>query len=150
MKNDVSIPESLLEAVQYFSDADTALAFMVKIRWPEGVICPRCSGTKVSFLKTRRLWRCYECTKQFSVKVGTIFEDSPIALQKWLPVMWLLANCKNGISSYEVARAIKVTQKTAWFMLHRLRLAMQIETSGKFGGDVEVDETFIGGASRFM
>lgn len=151
MKNGDGAPETLQQAVIYFSDPDRALEFMVSIRWPEGVICPRCAATKVKFLATRRLWKCYGCTKQFSVKVGTIFEDSPIALEKWLPCLWLIANCKNGISSYEVSRALGVTQKTAWFMLHRVRLAMQSEAGGKkFGGDVEVDETFIGGASRFM
>lgn len=143
-------PETLIEAVTYFADADVALAFMVSLRWPDGVTCPRCSATKVSFLTTRRLWKCSGCKKQFSVKVGTVFEDSPIGLEKWLPCLWMLVNCKNGISSYEAHRALGVTQKTAWFMLHRLRLAMQTASFGKFGGDVEVDETFIGGRARFM
>ncbi|MGH9888933.1 MAG: IS1595 family transposase, partial [bacterium] len=143
-------PETLQEAVIYFSDADVALNFMVQVRWPNGVTCPRCDSDVVSFLRTRRIWKCVGCKKQFSVKVGTIFEDSPIALQKWLPCLWLIANCKNGISSYEVARALGVTQKTAGFMLHRVRLAMQSESFGKFGGSIEVDETFIGGRARFM
>jgi len=143
-------PETLLGAVRYFADADVALAFLAAMRWPNGVICPHCSGTRHSFLKTRRIWKCLECRKQFSVKVGTIFEDSPITLDKWLPCVWMLANCKNGISSYEVARALGVTQKTAWFMLHRVRLALQTRTFDKMDGEVEIDETFIGGKSRFM
>lgn len=152
MKTDAGnkAPETLLESVTYFEDPARALAFMVAVRWPAGVICPYCDGAEHSFLKTRQIWKCKGCKKQFSIKVGTIFEDSPISLSKWLPCMWLIANCKNGISSYEVARAIGVTQKTAWFMLHRLRLAMQTETFGQMGGEIEVDETFIGGAARFM
>jgi len=143
-------PETLLGAVRYFGHADVALAFLVGLRWPNGVICPHCSGTRHSFLRSRRIWKCLGCRKQFSVKVGTIFEDSPIGLDKWLPCVWMIANCKNGISSYEVARALGVTQKTAWFMLHRCRLAMQTGSFGKFGGQVEVDQTFIGGKARFM
>ena len=96
-------PETLLEAVQYFADKDVALQFVVALRWPNGVICPRCESREWSFLSTRRLWKCKACKKQFSVKVGTIFEDSPIGLEKWLPAMWMIANCKNGISSYELA-----------------------------------------------
>src|SRR5688572_10595064 len=142
-------PETLLGAIRYFSDPDVALAFMVGIRWPDGIYCPRCGCAEPLFLKTRRLWKCRECKKQFSVKVGTLFEDSPIGLDKWLPCVWLIANCKNGVSSHELARSLGVTQKTAWFMLHRIRLAMQTETTGgKLGGDVEVDETFIGGKAR--
>jgi len=143
-------PQTLQEAVLYFSDPDRALDFMVAIKWPGGVVCPKCGEGRPSFLKTRRIFKCRACKKQFSAKVGTIFEDSPIALEKWLPCVWLIANAKNGISSYEVARALGVTQKTAWFMLHRIRLAMQTPTFGKFGGSVEVDETYIGGKSRNM
>ncbi len=143
-------PETLLEAVQYFADADTAHDFIVSLRWPTGVACPRCGGADPYFLKSRRVWKCKECKRQFSAKVGTIFEDSPIKLSKWLPAMWLIANAKNGISSYQLARAIGVTQKSAWFMLHRIRLAMQSDTFQKIDGEVEVDETFIGGRSRFM
>jgi transposase-like protein len=138
-------PETLLEAVKYFADKDVALQFVVALRWPNGVVCPRCESREWSFLSTRRLWKCKACKKQFSVKVGTIFEDSPIGLEKWLPAMWMIANCKNGISSYELGRALGVTQKTAWFMLHRIRLAMQSESFDKFKGEVEVDETYIGG-----
>ena len=112
--------------------------------------CPRCGGERPSFISTRHQWTCRECKKQFSIKIGTIFEDSPLGLDKWLPAIWLLANAKNGISSYELARALGVTQKTGWFMLSRIRLAMQTRSFEKFRGEVEVDETFIGGASRFM
>ncbi|HEY2975869.1 MAG TPA: IS1595 family transposase [Pyrinomonadaceae bacterium] len=150
MKAQTLTAKTLLEAVRYFSDPDVALEFMVAIRWPDGITCPMCQSQRVSFLTTRRTWKCLGCRKQFSVKVGTIFEDSPIGLDKWLPAMWMVSNCKNGISSYEMARALGVTQKTAWFMNHRLRLSMQTETFGKLGGEVEVDETFIGGKSRNM
>jgi transposase-like protein len=146
-------PETLIGAVRYFADPDVALHFLAGLRWPEGPVCPHCGSAEApSFLKTRRIWKCRDadCRKQFSVKVGTVFEDSPIGLDKWLPCLWMIANCKNGISSYEVARALGVTQKSAWFMLHRIRLAMQTGTFGKIGGEVEVDETFIGGKARFM
>jgi transposase-like protein len=143
-------PDTLLEAVQYFADKDVALAFVANTRWPRGPECPHCHAPEPLFLQTRRIWKCRICKKQFSVKVGTIFEDSPLSLSKWLPAMWMLANCKNGISSYELSRAIGVTQKTAWFMLSRLRLALQSETGGKFGGKVEADETYIGGKARNM
>ena len=144
-------PETLLEAINYFSDKDVAQAFMTALRWPDGKpACPRCAHTTVSYIRTRRIWTCLGCRKQFSVKVGTIFEDSPISLSKWLPAMWMVGNCKNGISSYELGRALGVTQKTAWFMTHRIRLAMQAVDDRKFSGHVEVDETFIGGKARFM
>jgi transposase-like protein len=135
----------LLDAIRYFADTDAALEFVVQLRWPNGVVCPRCGGEWPSFLTTRRIWKCRQCRKQFSVKVGTIFEDSPLGLDKWLPALWLLANCKNGISSYELARALGVTQKTAWFMLSRIRLAMQTKTFQKMQGTVEADESYIGG-----
>ncbi len=143
-------PETLLEAVVYFSHPDVALDFVVNLRWPNGVTCPRCEAENPMFLATRRIWKCRACKKQFSVKVGTIFEDSPIGLEKWLPAFWLVANCKNGVSSYEIARALGVTQKTAWFMSHRIRLALQDGTVEMMSGEVEVDETFIGGRARFM
>src|SRR5437870_11713925 len=143
-------PETLLGAIRYFSDPDIALWFLAGLRWPGGIYCPRCGGAEPLFLKTRRVWKCRECKKQFSVKVGTIFEDSPLGLDKWLPAMWLILNCKNGISSCEIARALNVTQKTAWFMLHRIRLAQQGKQGGKLAGEVEVDETFIGGKARNM
>src|SRR6266576_3302343 len=145
-------PSTLLEAVRYFSNQDRALALMVDVLWPAGVTCPTCGSTDTMFLRTRRVWKCKKDhpKRQFSIKVGTIMEDSPIGLDKWLPAMWLLANCKNGISSYELARALKVTQKTAWFMLSRLRLALQSAHGGKMSGTVELDETFIGCKARNM
>src|SRR5262249_29216629 len=128
---------------------DTCLAFMVELRWPDGVKCPTCSSTDVRFLATRRLWECKakHPKRQFSAKVGTIMEDSPIGLDKWFAAMWLLANAKNGISSYEIGRALGVTQKTAWFMLHRVRQCLRtgsMEMLGGVGSRVEADETFIG------
>src|SRR5437016_2400777 len=132
MNKTIAAPTTLVEAVKYFADKDIALAFLAGLRWPEGAECPRCYGKEHSFLKTRRLWKCKGCQKQFTVKVGTIFEDSPIGLDKWLPALWLLANAKNGISSYELARSLGVTQKTAWFMLHRIRLAMQTQSFARF------------------
>ncbi len=148
MKNS---PKTLIDAIRYFSDPDVCLDYMVQSRWPRGVTCPTCGSMEVSFVSTRRIWKCKSkhAKQQFSVKVGTIFEDSPIPLDKWLAAMWIIANDKNGVSSYEMHRALGVTQKTAWFMLHRIRLAM--ETSfDKWGGEVEVDETYVGGKSEFM
>ena len=150
MESKTKAPTTLLEAIRYFQDEDVCLAFVANLRWPNGITCPRCGSDEHSFLSTRRLWKCKGCKKQFSVKLGTLFEGSPLSLGKWLPALWMIANCKNGISSYELARALGVTQKTAWFMLHRIRLAMQTETFDKIGGEVEVDETFIGGRARFM
>jgi transposase-like protein len=143
-------PTTLIEAVNYFADLDVSNAFVASLRWPNGPVCPRCDGKEHSFLTTRRMWKCRACKKQFSVKVGTIFEDSPLGLDKWLPAMWLIANCKNGISSYELGRGIGVTQKSAWFMLHRIRLAMQTQTFEKMSGQVEADESFIGGKRKNM
>jgi transposase-like protein len=150
METDTAMPNTLLEAIRYFSDQHRCLRFVASLRWPNGPICPRCGSVDSSFLKTRRLWKCKDCKKQFSVKVGTIFEDSPIGLDKWLPTLWMVVNCKNGISSYEIARDLHVTQKTAWFMAHRIRLAMQTGTFKKLTGEVEVDETYIGGKARNM
>src|SRR5580704_4752901 len=118
-------PESLIEAIVYFSDLDVATDFVAKLRWPQGPVCPQCGCMEYSYLKTRRLWKCKACKKQYSVKVGTIFEDSALPLTKWLPAVWLIANSKKGISSHELGRALKVTQKSAWFMLQRIRLAMK-------------------------
>ena len=147
-------PETLLEAIQYFADEDVALAFVANLRWPSGEqACPKCGSVgEHYFLKSRRVWKCRDCRKQFSIKVGTIFEDSPIKLSLWLPAVWMLVNCKNGISSYELARDLGVTQKTAWFMLHRIRLAMQSDDGffGKMDGEIEVDETYIGGKAKNM
>lgn len=144
-------PQTLSEAIRYFADRDVSLAFVVQLRWNAGVVCPYCKSDKhPSFLSTRRIWKCRECRKQFSVKVGTIFEDSPLGLNKWLPALWMLANCKNGISSYELAASLGVTQKTGWFMLSRIRLAMQTKSFAKMKGTVEADETFIGGKRANM
>ena len=146
-------PQTLREAILFFADYENCRKAVEAIRWPDGVVkCPHCGSENVTYLENQRRWKCYEKhpKAQFSLKVGTIFEDSPIGLEKWLPALWLLTTCKNGISSYELARALGVTQKTAWFMLSRLRLALQSETGGKFGGDVEVDETYIGGKARNM
>jgi len=143
-------PGNLLEAIRYFSDLDVATDYVAKLRWPDGPVCPKCGGTEHSLITTRRLWKCKACKRQFSVKVGTIFEDSPLGLDKWLPAVWLAANSKNGISSHELARAVGCTQKSAWFMLHRIRLAMQNRTFEMLSSTVEVDETYIGGKARNM
>src|SRR5207302_8652973 len=145
-------PDTLLGAVKYFADVETSIAFVAALRWPNGVECPRCgAGPDATYrLSTRALWKCRACKKQFSVKVGSIFEDSPIGLDKWLPALWMLVNCKNGVSSYEIARDLGVTQKSAWFMLHLLRLAIQAKSFDKMKGDIELDETFIGGKARNM
>ena len=147
-------PLTLQQAIVYFSDAARAFEYAVSLRWAGSKItCPRCDSEKHSFIKTRRIWFCYGCKKQFTVKVGTIFEDSALGLDKWMTAVWMLINCKNGISSYELARALGVTQKSAWFMLHRIRLVLQGRSTVKIGGggrEVEVDETFIGGKARFM
>jgi transposase-like protein len=144
-------PQTLQEAIAYFADADKCFAFAVGLRWPDGEItCPRCESSEYSFISTRRLWFCKGCKKQFTVKVGTIFEDSPLGMDKWMTAMWLVVNCKNGISSCEVARDLGITQKSAWFMVHRLRLALHEGSFVKLAGEVEVDETFIGGLARNM
>ncbi|HLW48683.1 MAG TPA: IS1595 family transposase [bacterium] len=150
MKTQGALPKTLIEAVRYFSDQDVCRGFVAALRWPQGPVCPACGVVEPLFLQTRKLWKCRACKKQFSVKVGTIFEDSPIGLDKWLPALWMIVNAKNGVSSYEIARSLGVTQKTAWFMMHRIRLAMQTGTFRKMGGDVEIDETFIGGKARYM
>ena len=143
-------PETLQSAIAFFSDPERAFQAAVEFRWPGGnVACPRCGQAKHSFIKTRRLWFCYVCKKQFTVKVGTVMEDSPIGLDKWMVAIWMLANCKNGISSYELAKNIGVRQNSAWFMLQRIRLAMQGNSKVKFGGEdggpIEVDESYVGG-----
>jgi transposase-like protein len=144
-------PKSLIEAITFFDNPDNALQYLASKRWPKGVTCPYCETPEPMFLSTRKIWKCRSCRKQFSAKVGTIFEDSALPLGKWLTAAWLIANCKNGVSSYEIARDLKVTQKSAWFMLQRIRAAMQDEHDGrKLGGEVEVDETFIGGKARNM
>jgi transposase-like protein len=149
---EIDFPQTLQEAILYFKDPDTCTTFMAQLRWPDGVTCPYCQGKAVSYLSTRRKWKCMnkECHKQFSVKVGTIMEDSPIGLDKWLAAIWMIANAKNGVSSYEIHRALDITQKSAWFLLHRIRLAMQTGTFQKLSGEVEADETYIGGKARNM
>lgn len=158
------IPETLTGAIRYFGDEEKCHDFLVAMRWPKEIRCPLCDSKKVGKLvvtftkdrkgnvrKTpRRVWNCKNCRKQFTVKVGTIFEDSPLGLDKWLPATWLIVNAKNGNSSCELSRSLGVTQKTAWFMLHRIRLAMQENGGRIFGGRVEVDETYIGGKARNM
>jgi hypothetical protein len=145
-------PVTLLEAIRYFSDPDNCLHYVAVRRWPNGVSCPTCGREDVTFFAERRVWQCKtkHPRRQFSVKVGTIFEDSALGLDKWLMAMWMIANCKNGISSWEIHRAIGITQKCAWHMLHRIRLAMQGDEGGMLCGEVEVDETFIGGKARNM
>ena len=147
-------PNTLQEAIVYFADPDRAFEYAKRFRWPDGnVVCPRCGKTKHSFLKTRKLWFCYECKKQFSLKLGTVFEDSALGLDKWMIGFWMLVNCKNGVSSMEIHRSLGITQKAAWFMLQRLRLVLQEKSFVKLGGpgsEVEVDETFIGGKARNM
>ncbi len=140
------LPTTLLEAVRYYSDLDVCRGYLSHMRWPDGVVCPSCGSAKVGFLETRKLWKCRDCKRQFSAKVGTIFEDSPIGLDKWLVALWALTSMKNGISSYELHRTLGVTQKTAWFMLHRLRLAMKLKSfRERLSGTVEADETYVGG-----
>lgn len=144
-------PTTLIEAVTYFSDPDRAFTFVLKLRYPDGEItCPRCGSGATSFISTRRIWKCGGCRKQFSLKVGTIFEDSPLGWEKWLPAVWLLANSKNSVSSHELGRALGVTQRTAWFMFHRIRDALETGSFVKMPGTVEMDETYIGGRAENM
>jgi transposase-like protein len=144
-------PKTLLEAARYFADLDVCEAYMRKIRWPDGkIVCPNCGGMKIGEVATRRLLRCKECRKQIRSKVGTIFEDSPLGLDKWFVAVWAIANCKNGISSHELASAIGVTQKSAWFMLHRIRKAMEVGGLDKFDGPAEADTSYVGGRAANM
>jgi transposase-like protein len=146
--------KTLQQVIRYFSDEQTCIDAVAAMRWPDGKpTCPACGHQDHYYLATQRRWKCKECYKQFSVKLGTIFEDSPLPLDKWLCAMWLIGNCKNGISSCEVAKDLGITQKSAWFMMHRIRCAMQdgsLLKVGGNGGEVEVDETFIGGKARNM
>ncbi|HEY7097452.1 MAG TPA: IS1595 family transposase [Terriglobales bacterium] len=148
--------KTLQEAIKYFSDEQVCIDTVAKMRWPNGVECPACGAKEPYWIKTQKRWKCHDCRRQFSVKLGTIFEDSPIPLTKWLPAMWLLVNCKNGVSSYEIHRDLGVSQKAGWFMLHRLRLILQqpkpMTPDDQIGGTgaVEVDETFVGGRAKFM
>src|SRR5262245_8287069 len=141
MENDKdNNPQTLVEAIRYFADADKALQFMVELRWPNGVCCPTCGSKDVRFIPTRRIWECKakHSKKQFSVKIGTLMEDSPLALEIWLAAIWMIANAKNGISSYEIQRALGITQKSAWFLLHRIRAAMKAGSFELCAGEVEV------------
>ena len=149
MENNTT-PKTLIEAIRYFADPDTCIQFMIPLRWPEGIVCPRCGSREHSYLATRRVWKCKGCKKQFSIKLGTVMEDSPLPLDKWLAGIWMIANDKNGISSYEIHRGLGITQKSAWFLLHRIRLAMQTGTFQKLIGTVEADETFVGGKAINM
>jgi transposase-like protein len=147
-------PNTLQQAVKYFSDEQVCIDTVAAMRWPAGKpVCPACEHTDHYYLKTQKRWKCKECGRQFSVKLNTIFEDSPISLDKWLIALWMLVNCKNGISSYEVSRNLGLTQKSAWFVLQRLRLALKDGDVSKFGGEgsvVEVDETYVGQKARNM
>jgi transposase-like protein len=146
-------PGTLQQAIQYFSNEQVCIDTVAALRWPNGPVCPKCEHTAHYYLATQRRWKCKKCAKQFSVKVGTIFEDSPLTLDKWLVSLWMLVNCKNGISSYEIKRALGITQKSAWFVLQRLRLALQAGSIKKLGGpgnEVEADEAFIGGKAKNM
>ena len=154
----ITEPRTLQEAMIFFANQDNCVAYLVQRRWPDGVVrCPTCGSEKVAYVPTRRVWQCKtrHSKAQFSIKVGTIMEDSPIGLDKWLTAMWLIANCRNGISSYEIKRALGITQKSAWFLLHRIRLAMKaaptdLKLGGHRGRPVEVDETWVGGKPKNM
>jgi hypothetical protein len=151
----VKPPGTLQQAIAYFSDPERCFEFLKARIFPGGAICPQCQSKDVHFIATRRLWECKtkHPKRQFSLKVGSIFEDSPIPLHKWMTATWMIANCKNGVSSYEIHRAIGVTQKSAWFMLHRVRVARRTGSFAKTGGEgseVEVDETFVGGKLKNM
>jgi len=149
----VQAPRTLQEAIVYFADFDNCQRFMIQLRWADGKVkCPTCGADKVTYLETARVWKCYakHPKAKFSLKVGTIFEDSPIGLDKWFTALWLLTTCRNGVSSYEIARSVGVSQKSAWHMMHRLRFALQDPNHTKLSGEVEVDESFIGGKARNM
>jgi transposase-like protein len=148
-------PKTLREAVLYFADPANCREYLVARRWPDGIVCPRCGSGNVLFLEKYNRWECRQkhLAKQFTLKTGTVMEDSPIGLDKWMPALWLVVNCKNGVSSYEIHRDLGVTQKTAWFMLHRLRLATQNRSDfriGQQGGPIEADEAFVGGKPKNM
>ncbi len=145
------LPATLQEAIQYFANPQRCRDLLSAMRWPQGLACPKCNSLRHGFLKSRNVYQCKDCRKQYTAKLGTIFEDSPLPLDKWFCALWMITSAKNGVSSYEVHRALNVTQKTAWFMLHRLRLALQKGSiDRKLMGDVEVDETYIGGQARNM
>jgi len=149
-------PKTLTQAIRHYSDPQTCINAVAMMRWEDGSpVCPRCNaaqGTRNHYwLKTQKRWKCYSCRKQFSVKVGTIFEDSPLGLDIWLTALWMLCNCRNGVSSYEIARATGIAQKNAWFVLQRLRFVMRDTRPVMLGdGPVEADEAFIGGKPKNM
>src|SRR5438067_1426105 len=146
-------PDTLRDAIIWFADFDHCREFMVELRWADGVVkCPHCGSEKVTYLAKNRIWKCYAKHERptFTLKTGTIFEDSPIALEKWLRAVWLIVTCKNGISSYEIARNLGISQKSAWHMAHRIRFALHSGSFDKLSGEIEVDETFIGGKARNM
>src|SRR5271157_2129062 len=140
-----SEPKTLQEAILYFADSANCREYLVARRWPNGVTCPRCGSKNVLLLEKYNRWHCREKhdAPQFTLKTGTAMEDSPVALDKWLMAMWMVVNCKNGVSSYEIHRALGVTQKTAWFLDHRIRLMLEDEYCDKLSGTVEMDETFV-------
>jgi transposase-like protein len=148
----VKEPKTLQQAIIYFADLDNCVAYVVDQRWPDGVVCPNCGRKDVAYVPARRVWQCKtrHPKNQFSAKVGTVMEDSAIGLDKWLTAMWMVGNCKNGVSSWEIHRSLGIGQKAAWFLLHRIRLAMTDGTEGKMGGPVEVDEAFISPNPRKM
>src|SRR5438105_6288783 len=149
METKKAFPKTLIGAVRFFGDEAVCVEFLARLRWPDGVRCIYCDSDRVGYIKTRFLWRCKECRKEFSVKKGTIFEDSPIPLSKWFPAMWLYSAGKKGRSSHQLARDLGVTQKTAWFMSHRIRLAMESDPfAPPLSGEIEVDETYVGGKDR--
>lgn len=144
-------PSTLQDAIIFFSDKDRCFEYVSWLRWPDGkVSCPRCGSYDHWFIKSRRIWDCKGCKKQFSLKVNTIYEDSAITLDKWMIATWMLGNCRNGVSSYELHRTIGVTQKTAWFMLHRIREVMKDTDETQLAGEIEMDETFVGGKAKNM
>jgi transposase-like protein len=148
MQSGAQFPNNLQEAIKHYADPDNALNAFVKLRWPGGIFCPRCGSDKHGFLSTRRIWKCKVCKKQFSAKVGTVLEDSPLKLETWLAGIWLTVNAKNGISSHEIGRSLGITQKSAWFMLGRIRHAIQRRSFDKLAGVIEADETFVGGLEK--
>jgi transposase-like protein len=150
MEKELYQPKTLMDAIKHFSSIANCLEYLIPIRWPKGITCPNCGSIEHGFLSTRHLWKCKACKKQFSLKQGTIMEDSPLSYDKWMTAIWLIANAKNGISSYEIHRAIGITQKSAWFLLHRIRLAMNTGSFVKKSGTIEGDETFIGGKAKNM
>ena len=143
-------PTTLQDAIVYFGDHDKAFTAAIALRWPNGIICPRCDSKEHSFISTRKIWFCKGCKKQFTIKVNSIFEDSPLGMDKWMFATWLVSNCKNGVSSCEIGRHLGITQKSAWFMDHRIRHALSMGTVNKLSGQIEADETYIGGKARNM